>query len=263
MVIGVDPSRNPLTIPTVGSSVFGEGQVLVDSLTRSHLGPHAIGVKTEIGDRQVHIVGQYRLGPGLLADGAVIVSDDMFVRLYKNRKIDRISIGVIRLQPGTDPRRLAAALKQILPSDTRVLTRAEMIDREENYWKEHASIGPVFALGAVLGLVVGVVIVHQVVVTDIANRIREYATLKALGYDGQSLQRIVLDEVLLFAVLGFGIACAMSAGLYAIASNATGLPVTMNFSRSAVVFLLTVGMCWTAGLLATRRLRHADPADLF
>jgi len=102
-----------------------------------------------------------------------------------------------------------------------------------------------------------------VVATDIANRMREYATLKALGYDARSLRRIVLEEVVMFGVMGFVIASLMSAGLFKIVANVTGLPTTMEFGRSVLVFLLTLSMCCTAGLLATQKLSHADPADLF
>jgi putative ABC transport system permease protein len=262
-VIGVHPSRNPFNISSDKSELLGAGQVLIDVLSRRQVGRKDIGLKTEIGDHQVRISGQYRIGPGLIADGSAMVSDDMFIRLFKNRKINEISIGAVRLQPGADARRVAAALKQTLPHDTEVFTRAEMLEREEVYWKERASIGPVFAAGAVLGLIVGIVVVYQVVATDIANRIREYATLKALGYDARSLRRIVLEEVLLFGVMGFAIAALMSAGLFAVVSNVTGLPATMELGRSVLVFLLTLSMCCTAGLLATRKLSHADPADLF
>jgi len=262
-IMGIDPSRSPFSSPANKPELLGVGQVLLDLLTRPQVGPKNIGTKTEIGDQQVHVSGQYRMGPGLIADGSVIMSDEMFARLFKNRKKDDVSIGLVRLQPGADARRVAGALRQILPRDTAVLTRAEALEREETYWRTRVSITPVFAAGALLGLVVGVVVVYQVVATDIANRLREYATLKALGYDSRSLRWIVLDEVLLFAVLGFAIATLMSAGLFAIVTSVTSLPMTMEFGRSLLVFLLTISMCCTAGLLATRKLSQADPADLF
>jgi putative ABC transport system permease protein len=260
LVMGVNPSRN-----SFGSrnEVSIDGDVLIDSLTRPQLGPKQVGVKTQIGDGRVRIAGQYRIGASVVADGSVIVSDETFVHIFKNRSIDDINLGIVRVQEGADPQTVAASLRQTLPADTRVYTRVEMLDREEAFWRTRTSIGPIFVLSAVLGLVVGVVVVYQVVVTDVTNRIREYATLKAVGHDVRSLRRIVLNEALLFAALGFLIASIMSAALYAIISSATGLPMAMSVRRSALVFLFTVSMCWTAGLLATRKLRHADPADLF
>jgi putative ABC transport system permease protein len=263
LVIGVDPNRNPLSLSINAPAGLRDGQVFIDSLTRPQLGPHQRGIQTAIGSRQITVTGEYRIGPGFAADGDAIMTDDTFVRLFKHRRKDQISIGILHLSPDTDAMRVAEVLRRRLPADTMVFTRAEMIAREENYWKELTSIGPVFALGAVLGLVIGVVVIYQVVVTDIANRIREYATLKGLGLTGRNLQRMVVREVSLFSVLGFGIAYILSAALYEFVSGQTGLPMEMRFARSFLIFLLAVAMCWTAGLLATRKLRSADPADLY
>jgi len=66
----------------------------------------------------------------------------------------------------------------------------------------------------------------------------------------------------MFSVLGFAAGGLLSAGLYKIVEDRTGLPMSMHAPRTGGIFLLTLGMCWIAGLLATRKLRHADPADL-
>jgi len=262
LVMGIDPEKHLLKLPADTKLLLKDDQVLIDSLTRSQFGPLDVGVTSEIADTQVRIAGQYRIGPGFATDGAVIMSDDSFVRIFRRRGIEDISVGVIRIMRGADANAIAGELRRVLPLDTRVYTRAEMIAREQDYWARQTSIGPVFASGALLALVIGIVIVYQVMVTDIANRLPEYATLKALGYDSRHLRWIIFQEVSAFAVAGFIFGLIFSAGLYKVVFIETALPMAMNGFLVIAVSVATLAMCWIAGLLATRKLRLADPADL-
>jgi putative ABC transport system permease protein len=87
--------------------------------------------------------------------------------------------------------------------------------------------------------------------------------MKAIGYENSTLRGIVLQEVLIFAVTGFIIGATLSTGLYATVRAATSLPITMTAARLTAIFILTLMMCWGSGLLATRKLHKADPAELF
>jgi putative ABC transport system permease protein len=84
-----------------------------------------------------------------------------------------------------------------------VLSQPELVAWERRYWEEATPIGFIFAFGSLMGLVVGMVIVYQILFSDIASHLREYATLKALGYSGWYLGRAVLSAALILAVLGF------------------------------------------------------------
>ena len=262
LVMGFEASTNPLRVSEASAPRLENGRILIDSLSAPHFGSQNTGTVTELGNRQVQIAGQYRLGPGFASDGAALMDDDTFVRVTEG-SIAKPSFGVIRIADGADAAQVAAALRKVLPYDTSVLTRKEFIQREEDYWAVQTSIGPVFAAGAVLGLVIGVVILYQVMVTDIANHIREYATLKALGYSARRLQWIVLQEVSAFSLVGFVAGWLMSTGLFKVVRDATGLPMSMSVLQTASIFLLTLLMCWAAGLLSTRRLQKANPAELF
>jgi ABC-type antimicrobial peptide transport system permease subunit len=77
------------------------------------------------------------------------------------------------------------------------------------------------------------------------------------------LQYPVLQQSLILSVLGFPVGFVLAEGLYAVARQATGLPIVMTVSRVIMVFGLTVLMCGASGLLAMRKLKSADPADAF
>jgi putative ABC transport system permease protein len=114
-----------------------------------------------------------------------------------------------------------------------------------------------------MGVLVGLVIVYQVLSTDVADHLREYATFKAMGYAHPFFLGIVFEEALILAVFGFIPGLIVSMGLYTALVAVTGLPVTMVASRAVLVFVGTLAACALSGAVATRRLAAADPADLF
>jgi putative ABC transport system permease protein len=134
---------------------------------------------------------------------------------------------------------------------------------ERRYWEEATPIGFIFAFGSLMGLVVGMVIVYQILFSDIANHLREYATLKAMGYSNWYLGRAVLGAALILAVLGFVPGFAVSFFLYDVVGKGTFLPLDMGVERALSVFGMIFAMCGAAGLLAVRKLRDANPADMF
>jgi putative ABC transport system permease protein len=114
-----------------------------------------------------------------------------------------------------------------------------------------------------MGFVVGVIIVYQVLSTDVNAHLREYATFKAIGYRHDYLLTIVFEEALILAALGFFPGVAVSLGLYQLTRTATNLPMYMTIIRGIQVLLLTIIMCAISGAIATNKLQSADPADMF
>ncbi|NJO98747.1 MAG: FtsX-like permease family protein [Pleurocapsa sp. CRU_1_2] len=114
-----------------------------------------------------------------------------------------------------------------------------------------------------MGVFIGAVIVYQILYTDVTNHLAEYATLKAMGYTDRYLLKIVLQEALLLATLGFIPGSIISIGLYDLTKDAARLPMATNINRVAFIFCLTTLMCFVSGATAVRKLRAADPADIF
>ncbi|MGL6282826.1 MAG: FtsX-like permease family protein, partial [Microcoleaceae cyanobacterium] len=172
-------------------------------------------------------------------------------------------IGVIQLSAGADEAAILGAMRQYLPKDVWVFSRQEFFSWEQKYWKESTPIGFIFTLGAAMGFVVGVVIVYQILYTDVADHLPEYATLKAMGYSDAYFFLLVLQEAFLLAILGYLPSLFVANILYGLAYNATSLPMAMTLTRALRVFLLTLIMCILSGAIAMRKLQEADPADIF
>ncbi len=220
-------------------------------------------VKVEVERRTVNVSGLFKVGASFIADATLMTSDQNFLRLFPRREAGSVSIGLVKLKPESDPQQVAANLKTYLGNDVRVLTKEEFITFEKDYWQTSTSIGFIFNLGVMMGFMVGVIIVYQVLSTDVNAHIKEYATFKAMGFRNSYLLSVVFEEAIILAILGFIPGVSVSLGLYTMTRNATNLPVIMTLARATQVMIMTIIMCMISGAIATRKVQSADPADMF
>ena len=272
LTLGFEPGDPLFLDPTLAAKarlLTQKGRVLFDERSRPEFGPIAERfragrvVETEVAGKRVRVAGLVSLGPSFGADGNLLTSRETFLQLMPQTPPGSIELGLIRLLPGSDSAAVAQRLKRLLPDDVRVFTKAEFEEFEKTYWRTSTAIGFIFTLGAAMGFVVGCVIVYQILFTDISRHIREYATLKAMGYGQGYLRRVVLAESLYLAVLGYIPGWLMAVGVYALAEAKIFIPMRMDFDKSVLVFGLIFGMCVVSGLLAVRKLKDADPASMF
>jgi len=243
--------------------------VLFDRGSRPEFGPVADTldggkpVVTEINDREIVVVGLFEMGTSFGIDGTVITSDDNWLRLFPERPRNEIQLGLVRLKEGADPDRVRDALEEYLPDDVLVLTRQQFVQREKDYWNSATPIGYIFAFGAIMGFVVGAIIVYQILFADVSEHLNEYATLRAIGYRNRFVSGIVLQQAAILAVLGYLPGLAVVWWLYGKAAAATNLPLYVTQERAVTVFLMTLAMCAISALLAVRKVRRLDPAEVF
>jgi putative ABC transport system permease protein len=276
-VIGFNLNRNVFNLPSVNKNLNKLKQsdvVLFDDASRPEFGPVAQEfnqkgtVVTEIGDRgpgnrKITVVGLFTLGPTFGADGNIITSDLNFLRIFLHRQKGFINMGIIQVKPGYDVNGLIEAMRKKLPQDIRILSKQEFMDFEKNYWDSATPIGFVFAFGVVLGSIVGIIIVYQILYSNVSEHLAEYATLKAMGYKHRYLLSVIFQEAIILAVLGYIPGFFITLGMYKTAREATKLPVMMEPFRAFLVLLLTFLICFISGAIAMRKLQEADPADIF
>jgi putative ABC transport system permease protein len=272
LVLGVAPDDPPfrhaeLTPEQV--AVLGRpNAVLMDRKSRPEFGTAIVPGRTEtdLARTKVRVMGRYSLGSGFGADGMVITSRRTFASVFGPAAARSVSLGLIRLAGGASPadvNDLAARVRPTLPPDVMLFTRAELESRERATWVWKRSLGKIFVMGLGLAFAVGVVFVYQVIASDIGNRLAEFATLKAMGYSDRYLGGVVLRQAALLAVFGFVPGVAVAGVLYALMRQAAGLPVELSWPLAAGVLAAAVGMCCLSALMAVRKVRAADPADLF
>ncbi len=271
LLVGVDPARDVMDIDEVRAQidlVRYPDVVLFDEDSRPEYGPigadFAAGreVASEINNRHVTVRGLFPMGTSFGVDGTVITSDLNFARIT-HAPLSRVTIGSVRLANGVDAAAVQAAMRAELPRDVKILTRDEMLAAEMNYWATATPIGFVFAFGVVMGLVVGMIIVYQILFADIGDHLKEYATLKAMGFTNRYLASVVVMEATILGVAGFAPGLAICDRLYAVTQRATMLPMMIEPLRASEVLGLSLAMCCGSALIAMRKLRAADPADVF
>jgi putative ABC transport system permease protein len=265
-VIGFDPASHvfvPDSINNQTSVLDRADTVLVDSATRPMFGPLDTGRVVEIGNRNVTIGGQYVLGTGFMGLGVILASTGNFARLFPGRPLEIVNLGAIALKPGVDPDAAAGDLRKLTGAGTHIFTRAELAAHETAYWTTRTSVGIIFGSGLLISFVVGIMIVYQIVSTQVSRQLPQFATLKAIGYPDRTLVATVGAMSLLIVVAGFVPALAAALGLYSIIREKTLLPVTMSETRIVAVFLAALVMASISALLSVGSLRRAAPADVF
>jgi putative ABC transport system permease protein len=270
--VGIDPEKDLLDTPG-----FAEGHsllrrqdvVLFDAASRPEFGPVGATFRdtgpfaTEVNDREVEVVGLVEIGPSFGIDGTVITSVDNWLRLFPERPRNEIQLGLIRLKEGADPVAVRDALRAFLPDDVLVMTKSDFVARERAYWNGATPIGYIFAFGAIMGFVVGAIVVYQILFADVSEHINEYGTLRAIGYGNGFVSGIVMQQAAILAVLGYLPGALGAHFLYGAAAAATRLPLHLTADRGLTVLLLTVLMCLLSGFLALRKVRKLDPAEVF
>lgn len=173
-------------------------------------------------------------------------------------KKDRITISKSRLTVNDIEQAPDLAI-----DDIKVLSMKGFIGFERSYWQKSTSIGFIFSLGAMMGFIVGIVIVYQILYTDVSDHMAEYATLKAMGYTNWYLAFIVIQEAFVLSILGYIPGFFVCIGLYTLTKNATSLPLDMTVERGIQVLVITVLMCVISGAISLRKVQSADPAEIF
>jgi putative ABC transport system permease protein len=169
----------------------------------------------------------------------------------------------VQVDPDYDVPSVRRQIDDLFGKDVAVMATQSYREREVLFWRKNTPIGMVFQMGVLLGFVVGVIICYQVIYTDVADHMAEFATLKAMGYAPSYFVRLVITESLLLSILGFVPGLLLAWAIYLGLAEATGLLMLITPARAAVVLLLTIAMCIASGLLALRKLLAADPAELF
>ncbi|MEO0793682.1 MAG: ABC transporter permease DevC [Verrucomicrobiota bacterium] len=270
-IIGFDPADKPFNDPAIEALQGGlkiPGAALFDERSHAKFGPivellEEGHVTTETNGRATEIIGSFEMGTTFAADGNLLVSKRTFFEIFPGQNPNLPSVGLIMLKDGSDPDLIKQELIQILPDDVKVMTRQEFIDNEKAYWSERTPIGFVISASMTVALIVGAVIVYQILYTDVTDHLEEYATLKSIGFRDSYFISLILQESIILSVFGFIPGAAFTAGLYYVTRNVAYMPTYFQWDNAVAVLGLTIVMCMLAGALATRKLRHANPADIF
>lgn len=271
-IIAFDPTEQPFADPVIleqQHKLKQPGAVLYDVRSRQDFGPFPETflregkAVSEVARRQISVEGLFEMGATFAADGNLLMSDATFQEIWPFSKPGVISVGLIKLENGSDVEKVAQALRDYLPDDVSVYTMEEFIRNEQRYWAQRTPIGFVISASMAVALIVGAVIVYQILYTDVTDHLEEYATLKSIGFRDSYFINVILQESVILSVFGFIPGILLTAFLYYLTRKIAFMPTYLTWTNAVIVLVLTLVMCGVAGALATRKLRHANPADIF
>jgi putative ABC transport system permease protein len=239
-----------------------EDGVIVDELYKEKLGVAKIGDRVEIGDHRARVVGFTRGIRSFTTSPFVYTSfkNSLDYTRTRAREDDLVYI-LVKAAPGVSPQQLKANLKAHL-SDVDIYTTAEFSSRTRFYWMFTTGAGLAVLTAALMGLVVGIAVVAQTIYAATMDHIREYGTLKAMGATNGYLYRVLIEQAVWSAVLGYALAMVVAHFLVQ-ASAKGGALILMPLSMTIGMLFLSVGMCVAAALVSINKVTRIDPAMVF
>ena len=175
---------------------------------------------------------------------------------------DPVSFVLIRAIGGGNLEALQQRLEAELP-EVRAYTRAEMAQQTQAYWQKRSGIGYILGLGAVVGTIVGAVVVGQILYASVSDHIKEFGTLKAMGASDWYIYRVIMEQGLWMAILGYLPGMALCLGVAAWTSATQGILILITPASAIAVLGITVVMCLSSAIFAIQKVTRVDPAIVF
>lgn len=259
-VVGSDLKAGGLTpwniVQGTPQALSSRGAVAVDQSYFHRLGVSHIGSSAKIRGQAVrvaaitHGIRSFTTTPYVFAD-----LDD--ARSYIGLPADKTSHFLVRLKPGANLDQVRHDIQAADP-DVQALTPAQFGRRSRSFWLFGTGAGAALFAGALLGVIVGTVIVAQTLYSSTKDHLYEFATLRAIGCSRSYIYNVIVDQALLNAVIGFAVAAAIGVAVVHFTAT-TALPIVITPSLAVGLFVLTTLMCVASAIISIIPVVRMDP----
>lgn len=213
--------------------------------------------------RELFVVGTVAIGPNVVNDGNVVMSEETMAEVFGNWYLDRPAFIGLSLMPGADLVAVRDQLNAALNGRAEVITIDEFESRERSYWSRETPVGYITDLGFVMGLMIGMVFIYYAQYQIIRFYLPEYAILKSLGYDWWFFFWMIGQIGAAIITPAFLAAFVLARVFYGAAEAAIHLGMTMGLREMTVALVASLVMTVVSSLFAIRRLWKVDPIMLF
>jgi putative ABC transport system permease protein len=234
--------------------------IAVDKTYLSRLGVSGLGGRAEIRQQAVRVAA--------LTDGIRSFTTTPYVfmdvdraRAHTGVPSNKATYFLVRTNPGARVDDVQRNLRENL-TDVEVLTQGEFAERSRSFWLFGTGAGAALFAGALLGVIVGTIIVAQTLYSSTKDHLNEFATLRAIGSSRNYIYKVIICQALLNAVIGFGIAALIGAAVVHMTAS-SALPIVITPELMVALFVLTVVMCVVSAIAAIMKVTRIDPAMVF
>src|SRR3974390_413053 len=234
--------------------------VMVDKLYAKKLGVTRVGELFEIGGRGARVVG-FTNGIRAFTTTPYVFTSFKNAQAFARLQADQTLFILVKAVPGTDKAALQSELETRV-RDVDVLTASKFSSMTRIYWMFTTGAGVAVLIAALLGLVVGVVVVAQTIYATTMDHIREYGTLKAMGAPNSYIYRVIITQAGMSAVAGYVLAMFVSIFIVH-ASRSGGAAILLPWQMAVGIFFLTLLMCVSAAVVSINKVTSLDPAMVF
>lgn len=174
---------------------------------------------------------------------------------------DPIAYVLVKAQPGVDLQALKQRIEKVIPGTTAYTTQ-ELSEKTRFFWLARTNIGLVLGMGAIVGVIVGIVVVAQILYSSVSDHLKEFGTLKAMGASDKELYAVIVEQAIWMAVLGYIPGMLLCLGLSGwVASK--GIIILITPWSAFGVLGVTIVMCVGSGFFAIQKVTRIDPAIVF
>jgi putative ABC transport system permease protein len=242
------------------SDLTAADSVFIDELYKDKLGIRGAGEMVEINGRRARVVGFTKRIRSFTTSPFVFTSFKNAVR-YAGIRDDQTMYVLVKAAPGADVRGLQRDIVERVRG-VDVYTTGEFSLRTRVYWMFTTGAGFAILIAALMGLIVGVVVVSQTIYATTMDHIREFGTLKAIGASNRYLCKVLIRQAVLSAVIGYGIGMGACFVIVWVARDG-GVAILLPWQLSAAMFALTIVMCVSASLISINKVMHIEPGMVF
>jgi putative ABC transport system permease protein len=237
-----------------------DDSIIMDRIYFQKLGVSQLGDTVEIGGRRARVVG-FTQGIRTFTTSPYVFTSYRNALDYANLRDDQTMFILIKTQPGVNVEDLQRRLQASL-TDVDVLTRQQFSDMTRHYWMYTTGAGMAVLMAAVLGLLVGAVVVAQTIYSSTMDHLREFGTLKAMGATNGYIYRVIMKQAVIAAVIGYALGISLSI-LVVHESGKGGANIVLPWQLGVGMLGVTVAMCIAAAFVSINKVTKIDPAMVF
>lgn len=265
-LIGFEPNTKPLMPWSLArglpQDLHAPNRVAVDELdvAKLQIDGNPLGAQLEMGGQSVWV--------GALTEGvrSFTLMPNVFAEVETARRLSRLSEGQVNYwiadlhSPSCVPDVLATVERDA--PDVQAMSQQAFMEKTQNYWVFGSGAGAALGFSAVLGLVVGTVIVGQTLYAITKEHLRELGTLKAIGATNMELVSFIAWQAAFLAIVGGGLGYLI-AQIVKEGVTQAGLLVVLSPMVTGVGTVAVILMCAIASISSVRKVLALEAAEVF
>ena len=266
-IVGIEhvPGQTPMLAPW--NVIAGDvarlrepNAIVVDKSEYAKIKIDRVGYQTEIAGVRAQVTAMTQ-GIRSFTTSPIVFTDLRTARSYMpGLGTDAVTYVLVKVTPGASIDAVKASINAL--PHVAAYTTHEMSKRTRTYWSSRTGVGAGFFTTAVLGVIVGFVVVGQILYSGTLQYLREYGTLKAMGAKNSAVVRVILLQAMISAALGFVLGGGLAVVMRAAMAKAN-LSVALFPGLYAATLAITIAMCSVASLLSIVKVLRLDPASVF